>query len=319
MNTPDFHPESTLVVRQRPAETRKKANGLEHHVLEWGRSNEGIPIVLAHGFMDHAWSFQWLAGQLAQTRRVFAFSWRGHGETDRIGPGGYYHFPDYVLDLHELIPQLAERYHLFGHSMGGTACALFAGTQPRGLVSLTLAEGLGPPAGPLDQGADRLADFVKSVRNLRSRTSAPIADLDDAMRRLKSRHGELDSARLRFLAEKGTHPRGSELEWHFDPLHRTTSPTPFSLESFRALLSRIAVPVLVMSGDRGFRTTDHADRVARIADARELVIEDVGHMLHWFAVETVASALLAHTAAAESSPPGLAANDKDIPSAPEHD
>jgi len=31
--------------------------------------------------------------------RMIALDWRGHGDSGWIGPGGYYHFVDYVADL----------------------------------------------------------------------------------------------------------------------------------------------------------------------------------------------------------------------------
>src|SRR5258706_3132064 len=72
------------------------ANGLEHHVLEWNMG--GAPtIVCCHGFLDLGWSFVWLAEELAAAGfRVVAFDWRGHGESEHVGRGGYYHFADYI-------------------------------------------------------------------------------------------------------------------------------------------------------------------------------------------------------------------------------
>lgn len=280
-----------------PVSSRVRANGLEHHVLTWGNAG-GPPIVLAHGFLDHAWSFHFVAQHLAPRRRVLAFDWRGHGQTEWIGRGGYYHFPDYVLDLTELLPAIAgAEYDLVGHSMGGTACAMFAGTRPPGLRSLVLCEGLGPPAMPLEALADRLTSFVASVaRARRPRSDAPVMrDLDDAAQRLRQQHGDLDETLARLLAQKGTREVPGGLEWRFDPLHRTTAPMPFRPEGLCSLLARIEPPVLVVSGTRGFRTEDHATRVAAIPRAREVDLDGVGHMMHWHAPDRLARAILEHT------------------------
>ena len=282
-----------------PVESTVRANGLAHRVLTWG-ADPGRPLVLAHGYLDHAWSFHFVAQSLVHAgRRVVAFDWRGHGESERVGAGGYYHFTDYVLDLSELMPQLApEGYDLLGHSMGGTACAMFAGTRPAGLRTLVLCEGFGPPTSPPESLADRLTAFVDSVARERARQAAPsrpMADLDDAMRRLRVQHPGLPDAPARFLAEKGTRPRGTGREWCFDPLHRTTSPVPFQREGLMSLLARIEVPTLSVRGARGFATEDHAERLASLRDVREVVLDDAGHMMHWEAPEALAAALVAHT------------------------
>src|SRR5689334_14139214 len=133
-------------------ETRERfvrANGLAHHVVEWGQPSTHTPLVLLHGFLDLAWSFDALARLLAPSRRVIALDFRGHGETEHVGAGGYYHFPDYVLDLDELVRAVgldASPFHLLGHSMGGTVATLFAATRTTLVRSLVLVEGLGPPS-----------------------------------------------------------------------------------------------------------------------------------------------------------------------------
>lgn len=279
-----------------PSDAWIEANGLRHHVLTWNEG--GAPtIVLCHGFLDLAWSFDPLAQRLAAAGlRVLAIDWRGHGETDRVGPGGYYHFADYVLDLHALMPELAGetgKVHLVGHSMGGTAASLYAGTHPKALSTLTLIEGLGPPA-YTGAAPDKMMAWLDSIDRLRARGERPMRDLDEAVKRLRAQTPELPEELARFVAAKSTEPAGEGLRWRFDPLHRTTSPLPFARDAFLAFLGRIEVPALIVSGGRGFRTEDHAERVAALRSAREVEIPDVGHMIHWLAPEALARAILDH-------------------------
>lgn len=277
-----------------PTEAWIEANGLRHHVLTWNDAGT-TSIVLCHGFLDLAWSFHPLAQRLAAAGlRVIALDWRGHGETDHVGPGGYYHFADYVLDLHTLMPKLAGgKPHLVGHSMGGTAASLYAGAHPGALSTLTLIEGLGPPA--FTGGApDKMVAWLESVDRLRARGEKPIRDLDEAVRRLWAQTPALPEELARFLAEKATTRSGEGLRWRFDPLHRTTSPLPFARDAFLSFLARVDVPALIVSGGRGFRTEDHAERVAALRSAREVEIPDVGHMIHWLAPDALAEAILGH-------------------------
>ena len=150
-------------------EGRAFANGIVHHVIHWHpkERNNAAPIVLCHGFLDTAWSYKWVAESLAaRGHAVSAFDWRGHGDSGWVGDGGYYHFPDYVRDLHLLIPQLTESdapINLVGHSMDGTACTLFTGAVPDRVKTLTLIEGIGPMTHDVKVTPDRFGAFLRTT------------------------------------------------------------------------------------------------------------------------------------------------------------
>lgn len=294
----------------KPTSRFVEANRLRHHTLAWEAPapREPTPILLCHGYLDVAWSFHALASALARRgRHVIAFDWRGHGQTEWVGRGGYYHFVDYVLDLAELVPALglAGGFDLAGHSMGGTACAMFAATRPAGLRALALLEGTGPPATSDETLPERIDLWLRTVAKQREKAPRPLRDLDDAITRLRVMHPDLDDELARFVAEKQTVVRDGALWFAFDPLHRTRAPIPFRAEAFRAQLARIAVPTLVVSGEVGWRPEDQAARVACLAQAEQLELPGVGHMLHWHAPEALADALdafFARHASARAAP-----------------
>jgi pimeloyl-ACP methyl ester carboxylesterase len=213
-----------------------------------------------------------------------------------VKAGGYYHFADYVFDLSDLIQVVApDGFDLVGHSMGGTVSAMFAGLRPPGLRKLVLAEGLGPPESPPEHLPDRINEWIHGVRKVRASTPKPLADLDEAVKRLRSQHGELDATLARWVAERSTR-RDAEgrLFFAFDPLHRTRSPLPFRVDQFRALLARIEVPTLYVSGETGFKTGDESARLSAIAKLSTVEIPKVGHMMHWLAPEALAREIEAH-------------------------
>ena len=273
------------------SETTLSANGLAHHVIRWGQ--RPVDVVLCHGFLDIGWSFDALARRLVEAGHgVASFDWRGHGKTEWVGPGGYYHFPDYVLDLDELLPQLSETpVHLLGHSMGGSACAMYAAARPERVRTLTLVEGIGPPEMEPRDPAARLRAWLSGVAKVRSKAARPIADVREALKRMRVQNPELGDELGKFLIEKSTTPVEGGLQWSFDPLHKTWAPRPFQADLFGALLSAITAPTLVVAGEHGFRLEDEQARIARIADHRFEEIPNVGHMIHWFAADRLATVL----------------------------
>ena len=269
------------------------ANGLAHHVLRWGEGP--TDVVLCHGFLDVGWSFDALARVLAgKGYGVAAFDWRGHGESEWIGAGGYYHFPDYVLDLEYLLPQLSDRpIHLVGHSMGGGICAMYASARPDKLQTLTLIEGIGPPDAGERNAVERLKVWLDGVHKRREDTPRSMKDTSEALKRMRIQNPELTDELGLFLASKSTKsaPDGG-LTWSFDPLHRTWSPRPFNAEQFSMVLAAIETPTLVVAGERGYRLPDQAERLAHLQSYELAEISDVGHMVHWFQPDELGAALV---------------------------
>jgi pimeloyl-ACP methyl ester carboxylesterase len=58
-----------------------------------------------------------------------------------------------------------------------------------------------------------------------------------------------------------------------------------------ALLESIAAPTLVVAGDRGLRLQDEQERMNKIRDYRFVELDDVGHMIHWFAPRRLSTEL----------------------------
>ncbi|MBK8171835.1 MAG: alpha/beta hydrolase [Sandaracinaceae bacterium] len=268
-----------------PVESRVAANHLHHHVLTWNDAERAEPtIVLLHGFLDMAWSFRDLANLLADAgHRVVAFDFRGHGESEWVGHGGYYHFADYVLDLDELLPKIAPTpVHLVAHSMGGSVAALYAASRPAMVRTLTLAEGLGPPEHPTSFAIDKMRAWLDGVARVRQASLKPIASIEEAFMRMRVQNPQLPEELGLFLAEKGTRElQGGGRMWSFDPLHRTTSPTLFRRDVYDAFISSINMPTLLIRGEHGYRTPDDDERSAVVPNATMATIKGAHHMMHW--------------------------------------
>lgn len=281
-----------------PATRTIKANGLRHNVLEWDHAGTDTTVVLLHGFLDLAWSFEHVALKLAPRYHVIAPDFRGHGDTEWVGAGGYYYFPDYTADLARVLPALTrKRVFLVGHSMGGIVATQYAGTFPERVQKLALLEGTGPPGGNIADAPARMLKHIETVDEVRAKGIRPLDSLDAATDRLRQIYQRLDPAWAARLAEKATRPApdgppGSRI-WKHDPLHRTRSPLVFLSPMLETFISRIACPVLLVNAAESKFTFLHdPERQALYRNALVRTLPDAGHMMQLDQPERLAEMLL---------------------------
>lgn len=280
-----------------------EANGLRHNVLEWDQSGSDTTVVLLHGFLDLAWSFERVALKLAPHYHVVAPDFRGHGDTDWIGAGGYYYFPDYTADLARVLPRVTrERVYLVGHSMGGTVATYYTGTFPERVHKLALLEGIGPPESKPEDAPERMRKHVQTVDEMRAKTLKPLPSVAAATERLHKIYPGLDAAWAARLAEKATRAApdgaaGSRI-WKHDPLHRTRTPLLFSLAQYKAFTARILCPVLLVNGgDSKLSFLHDRERQQLYPWPQVQTLPGAGHMMQLDQPEALADMLLAFFAA----------------------
>ncbi len=268
------------------------ANRLRHHLLEWGVG--GPVVLLLHGFLEHAHTWDLVAPRLAAAgHHVFALDWRGHGDSEWIGAGGYYHFADYGADLAFLLRALGGRAALVAHSMGATAAMHYAGIEPERVAGLVLVDGLGPPDMEQQDVVARHRAWLRDLARVAGRQPTPMT-LDEATDRLSERFLRFSPAVARQMAEHGTRAVPGGVVWKFDPLHQTNSPVPFSRARAMALWREVACPVLHLEGGESGLRLDAADKAERLAAmrARSATIPGAGHHPHLERPEVFADLVL---------------------------
>jgi pimeloyl-ACP methyl ester carboxylesterase len=268
------------------------ANRLRHHLLEW--DGTGPTVLLLHGFLEHAHAWDFVAPRLAGAGfRVLALDWRGHGDTEWIGAGGYYHFPDYAADLAGVVRRLGTRVALVAHSMGAGGAVLFAGTEPASVTALACIDALGPPDMNPDDAPRRYRAWFGDLEKVSGR-ERPKFSLADATARLRERFPRFPDAVAAHMALHGTRAENGARVWKFDPLHQTTAPTPYYVRQARPFWERIACPVLYVAGAEspyGLAEADRADRLAALR-ATHVDMPDVAHHPHLEAPERLATILV---------------------------
>ena len=270
-----------------PRDRTIDARGLKLHYLEWGEP-AAEPLVLIHGFLDHARSWEpFVAAMIKKKPKpawIIAPDCRGHGDSGWVGAGGYYHFPDYVWDLDRLIESLGVRgITLVGHSMGGTISFLYAGTFPDKVRKLVLVEGIGPIAMQFVDSPPRMQRWLVEVKALSHRKIVEYATLEKAAERLRRKNPRLKPELALELARSGMkQTEGGKWVWKFDPLHRTTAPQPFYSRQAVEFFRRIECPVLLVHGKESRQTPrpDLEKRLSAIGRPSVAEISDAGHMIH---------------------------------------
>ncbi len=257
--------------------------------------------LLLHGFMDAAGTWDLVAPSLAAAGlRVLAPDLRGFGEGARIPPGGYYHFPDYVFDVADLVDALVPAGSpmvVVGHSMGGTVATLFSGSFPSKVSHLVIAEGAGPPDGEHAQAPERMTRWIEETRSVRARGERTMASREEALRRLVVNHPRVpvEVLRTRLDALARDLPDG-RVVWRADPLHATRSPQTFFAGSYKEFARRVTCPVLFVSGGNlGWHPPDEDDRISAFASLERAELPDAGHMMHWTRPDELAGLLVRFT------------------------
>lgn len=282
----------------REQELRTGERGLTLRLCAWGAPSEDrLPILILHGYLEQGAAWDAVARALGP-RHVVAPDHRGHGLSEHVGAGGFYHFWDYVPDVDAVVEHLGGRVDLVGHSMGGSMAVLYAACAPDRVRRLVLVEGLGPPDGD--------ARAVEQARtSLRHRRRPPshrgISDVDEAITRMRRGNPDLPVEVARGLAERQTRPAGEDnpgdaLTWTWDALHRARSPAAFSAARFMQFLAAIEAPTLMVEGGRSpyQHIPDLAERRASLQDARTVVLPDCGHHPHHTHVPALADLIREH-------------------------
>ena len=250
---------------------------------------EGQPLLCVHGFLDHGASFRFMAEHLEGVQ-VVALDVRGHGHSDWVGPGGYYHFYDYYDDCRALLAELGwSRFSLLGHSMGGSIASGLAALEAERLDALVLLEGMGPPYSDLSLTPDRLRHWSTTLRKVhlnagpdqRRAGRKVMADTADAARRLQGLNRRLPESRALALAETLTEPVEGGVSWRYDPLHRTPAAKPYLQGEAEAFWRAIEAPVLSVHGtETGWRVRGLSERHTHFRNITTAVLPEAGHNLH---------------------------------------
>lgn len=269
---------------------------LRYHVRVWGEPDPALPpLVLLHGWMDVAASWQFMVDALRTPRWILAPDWRGFGESRHSGPApDCYWFPDYLADLDVLLDQLApeQPVDLVGHSMGGNVAMVYAGVRPQRIRRLVNLEGFGLPATRPAQAPGRLAQWMDEVKALHqgAQSLKTYPSQQAVAARLMKNNPRLSPDKAHWLAGHWASPN-AEGEWHIlgDPAHKVVSAYLYRVDETLELYRRISAPTLCVTASDDslsqwwpgrFTLAEHQARLRAVPHLQHDVVADSGHMLH---------------------------------------
>ncbi|MEN9560315.1 MAG: hypothetical protein RLZZ502_1526, partial [Pseudomonadota bacterium] len=270
---------------------------MNYHVLAWGNAASKLPpLVLMHGWMDVAASYQFMVDALSEAffkdRLIIAADWRGYGKTSGPAVDNYW-FPDYLADLDFLLDHYAgdKPVDLVGHSMGGNVVMMYAGSRPDRIRRLVNLEGFGMPVSTPDKAPARYAQWMDELKKLqRGELNLTAYDKADGVaRRLMKTNPRLarddaGKAKANWLARHWA-AENAQGKWDIlgDAAHKIVNANLSNVAEAIELYKNISAPVLVVEASDDslsgwwngkYTLAEFHDRLKNVPNCTVQVVQD---------------------------------------------
>ncbi len=276
---------------------------LTYHVQLWGEpSPDKTPLVMVHGWMDVAASYQFVVDALSHDHYVIAPDWRGYGKTSAGGADNFW-FPDYLADLDFLLDHYAPGIpvNLVGHSMGGNVVMQYAGVRPERIRRLVNLEGFGMPATEADEAPARFAKWMDELKKLHQGELDLNAydSADGVARRLMKTNPRLSLDKANWLARHWAN-ENVQGQWKIlgDAAHKIVNSQLYRVEEVMALYKRISMPTLAVEASDSslemwwkgkYTLAEYHERLKALPLVEIALIDEAGHMMHHDQPEVLAA------------------------------
>lgn len=202
---------------------------------------QGRPVLALHGFLDNAFSFKPLCGELPDVE-IWALDLPGHGASAPLAMAEGWSITQWLPVLGRLLDELNwGHYTMLGHSLGAILAQMLAAVDPR-IERLICLDALGPLTDSDDGNLDRLQ------RNYQKRQDGPggrrFYPTPDALWQVRvGGRFPLSEASARVLSSRGVGLSGRGWYHRYDRRLRQDSAWRMTENQVQTLLGRIECPL----------------------------------------------------------------------------
>lgn len=265
------------------------SNGLAIAVHEWG-AESAPPLMLAHGGMDFAGTFDVFAPMLADHGfRAVSWDHRGHGDSEH--PALY----SWEADLRDALAVFdsvsPHPMPVVAHSKGGSLMLQLADAMPHRVSSLVNIDGLPSRRSFPDVSdhqrtklmAQELTSWLDWRRGLAEAQRKP-GTIEELAQRRSRMNPRLSREWLEYLVTIGARQDADGWRWKIDPTLRFGGFGPWRPEWSMNRLPSIGVPVLAILGTEedpmGWGTQEEDVTSHLPPKGRLVIVEGAGHFVH---------------------------------------
>lgn len=214
---------------------------------QWGNPSDKTPVILIHGWLDNANSFDLVIPELPQNRHYLAMDLPGHGHSTHKPKGQLYHFLDGVVDLRKTILKLGyEKVILVGHSLGAALSSVLASVYPEIIEKVCLIEAVGPIASDAKDSARQLKESIEKQIQGVGRNMVAYPDLESMIQARQKGIGGLSYEASKLLVARSHEVNEDGHFWSTDPRLRLPSPMRLSEDQVKGILSKLEVPLKII-------------------------------------------------------------------------
>jgi 2-succinyl-6-hydroxy-2,4-cyclohexadiene-1-carboxylate synthase len=232
-------------------------------VIAVRRFGNGPPLIALHGFTFTGEQFASAAHQLHRT--VFAPDLPGHGQSVEVST----ELDDVINAIESTVASFEEPVPLLGYSQGGRLALLAAADRPAGISALVL---ISANAG-IEDTSERASRAESDARLAVELSGATIDEFLDTW----------TTAGITSTSHLSTEDRAADraIRQENSPLGLANALIGYgqgAQPSLWNMLTELAMPVLVMSGDRDEKYSAISDEMmSRIPDVERVTVPDAGH------------------------------------------